>query len=290
MRQFDRSAMGRYVGASKTADNKFGLEWLVTADVLEDPVVVTDLGDYVVEISHSESPETGFEYIMEPNPDPDLPDIHKQYSCDTVSAAVWNKTNFDFNRHFYFRFELITGGAVVDTVVKHCFGQMDGVAAVVAANERLLYRNWAGYPASIWRRKAEGTHCPECWNPYTQSQDKSHCETCQGTGFTSGYYDAVHTQISFEYGNRVMTTTQTAEETKTEVQARMTNYPMVRPGDVVMNNDTAQRFVIKRVQTTQLPNIRRKKNGLSGRTFVISQILFLTELSSSDTEYSRLTP
>lgn len=287
MRQFDRSEMGRYVNATKTVENTFGLEWLIDDDVAEDPVVVTPIEDYSVMLSHSESPETGFEYITSTDPDTGDETVII-YPCDSVSAAIWDEVNYDFNRKFYFKFELVYDSEVVDTIVKPCFGQMDGISAVVAANERLLYRNWTGYPAAIWRRKAEGTHCPECWNPYTQSVDKSHCSTCQGTGFTSGYYNAIETQISFEYGNSVSQRTQVSEETKTEIQARMTNYPLMRPGDMVLNKDTAQRFVVNRIQTTQLPNLRRKKESLSGGTFIISQILFLKELASDDTEYTSL--
>ena len=280
MRFLDSSELGRYVRVTKTSDNHFFMEWRLSQSDSSNP---DPLSDYKIILSHSESPESEFIAIK------DDAGLDIEFNCDTSTSFMWLEDIYDFNRQFYIKFDLyqISSGTKVDSKTTHCYGQADGIANVVAFNEGLLYRSWTGYQTKIWRIKAEGARCPECWNEFTQSSNKSYCGTCDGSGFVSGHFNPITTQVAFEYGNKSQQTTQVSIETKQQMQARLSNYPMVRPGDLIMNCDTAQRFIVEKIQLTQLPNIRRKKEQLSGGTFIVSQILVLQELTATDPEYKK---
>ena len=283
MKHFDTSELGRYVRATKTPVNTFFIEW----NLVETDIPGTLDADYQVTVDFSESPETDWAPILDDIGVPIAINYGDAYSY------TWASIVYDFNRKFYFRLHLVYIPTLVEveSTVKYPFGQADGLALVVSRNEALLYRNWTGYPAEIWRAKHEGTTCPECWNPYTQTSSKSHCETCDGSGFLKGHFDPIKVQIAFEYGNETMVTSQAEIVTKGQMQARASNYPMISPEDLVLDMTNAKRFVVKDVQLTQLPNIRRKKSDLSGtNVYIISQILTLVEITSSDIEYTALTP
>ncbi len=66
----------------------------------------------------------------------------------------------------------------------------------------------------------------------------------------------------------------------------MSNYPLVRPKDVIINSDDNKRYRIKHVETTKLPMLSSNSNLLSRMNYIISQILTLEELVSTDIEYS----
>lgn len=298
------------VRVDKTQSNGFFIDWVVSDDgtaVL--PALPDDPDDYQIKISVSESPESEFVYLTMPDPAPDPgPDIDLVVDCALASSYEWTQEQPDFNRHFYFKVELyhkevpaviadpdadpvVVGHAAIPPVfvtsqTTHCFDKYDGISLSIHRAERLLYRNYAGYPAKLWRKKMTEEYCPECWNPYTQTVQKSNCSTCSGTGRVKSYYNAISVQCAFEYGNKTQQTSQVSVLEVQKMQARITNYPMVRPGDLILNADTAQRFIIEQVQLTQLPNVRRTKATLSGKTYIVSQILVLKELTPSDIEYS----
>jgi hypothetical protein len=281
----------------KTDDNKFYMEWVflpipVVVDPLDPPVPVETVDDYIFKVKVSESPDFGFEYIQElviiP---PDTIGTWEDVVVDGAGATgfLWPEPQLNFNRHFYFKIEafLKTDPSIVtNSMTQHIAGRPDGITMSITAIEQMLYRNYYGAPAKVYKKKITAGRCPECYNPYTETLDKSTCHSCNGTGYLDSYYDAASIQMSFEYGNKTQQAGQTQTVTQDQMSARASNIPIVRPGDLILNTDTGERFLVNNpVQYTQLPRVRRSANELSQKPYVVSQILSLKRLASTDPEY-----
>jgi hypothetical protein len=76
------------------------------------------------------------------------------------------------------------------------------------------------------------------------------------------------------------------ENTFDTKRARISNYPLVRPKDLIVNLDDNKRYVIMHVETTKLPKISENVSVLSKQNYIVSQLLTLEELNTDDNEYS----
>lgn len=264
------------VQVDSTANNSFQLVWDLIG--LDGELA----SDYEVGFAVSESPVDLFEVLNDPLGDP------VRIDCGVSNQYLDNAPTYDFNRFFYFDVSLylkLSPTVVVDHFVTHIRDRSDGVSLAIANIERLILNNYQGYRTGVIKRKVGGLRC-SCWNEFTGTSNSGHCSICNGSTYIVGYYDPIMVKMSFEYGNRISQTSQTQQQTLGTIQARMGNYPMVRPGDIVVNLETAQRFAVTNpVQYTQLPQMRRSKADTSRKPFIVSQILVLKELSADDNEY-----
>jgi hypothetical protein len=114
---------------------------------------------------------------------------------------------------------------------------------------------------------------------------RTHCDTCHGTGFVTGYYQPIDIQITFDSDPKKQDLEKEWENVYDTKRARMCNYPIVRPKDLVINKDDYKRYVIKHVDTTKLPRWAQSAVVLSKQNYILSQILILEELNPDDNEY-----
>lgn len=261
----------------KTPDNYHYIEWSLTLTGGE----VSD--DFKFQIEYSNDPATGFTPIEFPP--------GTVVEIDGANALVYthNRRHFDFNKDYYYRvisIEKATPTNTVTSIVVFIGNDFDGVHDTIRYGEEILYGCYTGEPCKILKKKTNGARCSSCWSPTRRQRTKTRCSNCNGTGFEEGYYDAIDVQISFD-SDPVKADSQKDMENKLDTKrARLSNYPIVRDKDIIINMDDNKRYVITHVETTKLPKLSTGSTSLSKQNYILSQLLTLEDLITTDNEYN----
>ena len=266
------------VDVIKTKENYFFIEWDVYSD---NPPESVD--DFNFEIYWSNDPAVAYLAVQDEHGNPIVID-------GAIGPLTYTHPyiQYDFNIERYYKVKAINKAQpniqfFSDMVF---IGNLkNGLHEVIKYNEELLYKNYSGEPTLIIKRKSTGARCIECWSTARQQRVKSHCPTCNGTGFLVGYYQPIYIQLAYDSDPRSTDLGKEGENVLNTKRARMSNYPLVRPKDLVINRDDFKRYVIGHVETTKLPNLSKDRFTLSRQNYIISQILTMEELNSDDDEY-----
>ena len=263
----------------KTKDNFHFIEWVPSFDGGE----IQD--DYNFKIFWSNDPASGFLAIVD--------GLGNDVIIDGAVGPLTylhQRKHYDFNKDYYYYIKAIRKSDSVETnSTPPVFinNRFNGIHDTMRYAEFVLKGNYDGEPVKVLKRKGWGTRCPDCWSPELRQIIKSHCTTCLGTGLIVGYYQAIEIQISFDSDPKKSDSQQNYENTFDTKRARMSNYPLVRPKDLIFNDDDNKRYRVKHVETTKLPKLSDFDSGdLSKMNYIISQIMTLEELVTSDIEYS----
>jgi len=270
----------------KTKENTFYIEWNVYVDASSNVEATTTLApasvdDYNFKIYWSLDPVKSFSAIRVGGSDV------------VIDGAVgpleytYDYDQYDFNQLYYFKVKAIHKSLPIEffSDIVYIGKSKNGIHEVMRFNEETLYSHYTGEPCYIIKRKSTGTRCGNCWSEARQQRIKSVCSVCNGTGFNIGYYQPISVQIAFDSDPKVSDLQKTGENVFDDQRARLSNYPIVRPKDIIINRDDFKRYLIVRVDPTKLPNLSKDKYVLSKQNYIISQILVLNELNSSDNEY-----
>ena len=262
----------------KTKDNYHFITWDASFDGGE------AVDDYNFQIFWSNDPKSGFIAATDQLGDP-----------ITIDGAIGplefthQRKHFDFNKDYYYRIKAIRKSDSVETFSDPpVFYNMrfGGIHDTIRHAEAVLNRNYDGEPCFIVKRKSWGTHCPECWSPELRQLTESHCDVCLGTGFVTGYYQKCEIQVSFDSDPKKSDSQSSWENVFDTKRGRLSNFPIVRPKDLIINKDDYKRYRITHVETTKLPNLSTSGGLLSKQNYIISQLITIEELVTSDVEYS----
>ena len=263
----------------KTKENTFFMEWDMR---ITDPPESID--DYKFQIFWSFDSDSGFLAVAD-----EAGDFIEIDGAIGPLLYTHNHIQYDFNKDSYYKIK-----AIEKTNLSHEFFSdttfigmyNDGIHEVVKHAEQTLYQHYYGEPCIIIKRKSFGARCPTCWSPSRQQCIISHCDACQGTGFVTGYYQPIEMQISFDSDPRKDDLQRDWQNTFDTKRGRLSNYPLLRPKDLIINKDDYKRYVVTHVETTKLPMQSTSKVRLSKQNYILSQILTLDEITTDDAEYN----
>jgi hypothetical protein len=264
----------------KTKNNTFFLEW----DVSVAPGGVESVDDYLFEIYWSYDPVSDF-----------LPIKGVDGNNVRIDGAIGPLSydhsfpQYDFNKDRFYKILSIKKANQNDKFFSKIvfIGNIhDGVSDSIRHAESVLYDFYVGEPCHVIKKKSSGTRCTRCWSESRQQRLYGQCDVCKGSGFISGYYQPIDVQISFDSDPVKSDVQRTFENVKDTVKARLSNYPTLRPKDIIINKDDYKRYVVSHVDTTKLPSLSQSKVKLSRSNYIISQILILEELDPTDNEYN----
>jgi len=263
----------------KTEDNFHFLQWSLTpegAEALDEWEVIFEFSIDPVSKFQSVTDFTGDEIIIQ---------------ADTATTHKHDRRHYDFNKHYYYKMTVREianpGNSVTSDTVWIC-RSFDGVHDVMRYNETVLYDIYHGEPCKIIKKKNFGTRCTECWSDNRKQRTRTHCDTCKGTGFLDGWYDPIEMQISFDSDPKKTDSQKTGEDVYDSKRARLSNYPLVKPKDIILNLDKAKRYTIEHVETTKLPTLAKFNDpgvSFSKANYIVSQLLTLQEIVTDDNEY-----
>lgn len=184
---------------------------------------------------------------------------------------------FQNGLRYYYKVEGVEGGVVVETSKGYTSGYavQDPVANKLLYENQLVLRVMNNPQVKVLLKRREGKRCPECWNPVTKKPRYSNCSRCNGTGFIGGYHNPVKTRISRDFSQLIefQGMLDDGRTVYSPVSAWITNYPLVSPGDIIVDVMN-QRFSIERVG--------QRTRG----QFIIRQILEIVPLEKGHPAYS----
>jgi len=263
----------------KTERNGHFIEWGVVIDL---PEIVDD---YNFEIEYSLAPICGFEKVLDDEGDVVVID-------GAVGPLSWDHTTlkqYNFNNVYYYRIHAIlktdpSQSSYSDPVL--VANEADGFHLVMQEAENILYDMFYGEPTYLIKKKVSGVRCTNCWSDNKQQRTLTHCDVCNGSGFIDGYYCAILVQMADDSEDRKSDSQRNFEDVYDSKRSRMSNYPMVKPKDLIVTVGDYKRYVVMHVETTKLPRHATTGALLSKQNYVVSQLITLQELNPDDNEYN----
>lgn len=130
-----------------------------------------------------------------------------------------------------------------------------------------------GNPILVYQKKFDtGDRCSNCWDPKLRQVTISNCEVCYNTGFTSGYHAPVLTLAIIVPEVKVDIPGDTTRQ-QSSTESTMSNYPLMRPRDLIYEINTGRRFRVVAVRTAEKHRM------------LINQTMQLEVLNPSDIEH-----
>ena len=268
----------------KTIDNMHYVTWDFTIEA-GDTYVLSDY-DYVVYWSND--PDSGYQSIKDDNGD----EVRIDGAVGPLEFAMkHSRKHNNFNNNYYYEISAYNKTEPSDAYKSNTayIGDMDdGIHTQIKYAESLLYDMYYGEPTHVLKRKTHGERCTNCWSETRQQRTKSNCSVCDNTGFVNGYYKPIDIQISFDSDPVVSTVIHDGERVADTKRGRMSNYPLLRPRDMIINGDDNKHYSVTHIETTKLPLRSKKSEGgfiVSQKNHVVSQILTMQEIPADDQEY-----
>ena len=264
---------------SKNQENAFFIEWEVFVD---SRFAGSSIDDYNFRIQFSYDPDSGFEYLASSGGE-----VIIDGAVGPLAFTDW-EVQYQFNRNRYYKVLAIHKSNPSDIVTSSTVfaeDEWDGVVETIRHAEEVLYDCYIGNPVYILKRKSDGARCPDCWSAERYQITRTNCETCNGTGYADGYYNPIQVQMQIDADPKISEVHVTGETTEKTMKGRLSNYPIVRPRDMIVFEDTDKRYSVIRVDVTKLPNLAQTRRVKSKSNYVVSQILTLDEINSNDSEF-----
>lgn len=148
----------------------------------------------------------------------------------------------------------------------------DLIAIELRKHLQLLMREFAGRRCWLLPTRTFGPRCPNCWNEELQKRTRSGCLTCYDTGFLRGYLHPIETWIQIDPSPKADQPSNVGKLQQVNTTARMANYPIVKPRDIIIEGENRRWRIISQSQTEQ------------GRA-PVTQELQLHEIPQGDIEF-----
>lgn len=263
----------------KTKDNFHYIEWEVKPDIL----LNESISNYIFHIYYSRDPNSGFAIIYEN----ELP-----IGIDGATgplAYIHRIKQYDFNQEHYYKIEAVDKSdqsKVILSNASYIGNNSDGAHETMKYAEETLYSFYSGEPTLIVKKKVLGERCPKCWSSFRGQRIISDCDVCFGSGFKDGYYCPIQIQMAYDANPKKSDLQETSEDVTNFLQCRLSNYPLIRPKDLIINMNSYTRYMVVRVDKTKLPNLSKSKQKLSEENYTLSQIVTVKELNPADPQYN----
>lgn len=190
-----------------------------------------------------------------------------------------------FWRKFYYKIRAthsITGFQVESVVhrseVTHS-SRMEMLEALeIVRLERLLLKGigitkgYVGVPCLVFIRRSFGQRCAECFDFVLGRSTVEKCTRCFNTRFVGGYHTPILTHFNFSPSPDSLEIANFGEIQPSETDCWTSNYPLLSPGDLVVEQ-TNRRWRVERAHATQ--RLRTP----------VRQICRVYELNRSNVEY-----
>lgn len=150
--------------------------------------------------------------------------------------------------------------------------QPDLVSMELIRQVRMELRHGSGRIVYILPRRTLGPNCLSCYDPESSVRIASHCADCYNTTKAGGYLSPIRAEADIYETSQDRRQTDTAVIVQSNTMARMSNYPPVRPSDLLIDSEN-RRFRVEKVTPGE------------HRRVPYEQDLMLHELPPGDIEY-----
>ena len=140
---------------------------------------------------------------------------------------------------------------------------------------RALKRDF-GTECKLYSKMRSGEHCNECWDDVLGRSIDPNCPVCLGTGYVQGYYDPIDIYVVFPKEDKSIIIDGELSEIQKDDPPNMAwtgNYPIIKPGDLLLREFDKTLWRIKYVHQT------------AKRMYLLRQILAIEQVDRHEKEY-----
>jgi hypothetical protein len=150
--------------------------------------------------------------------------------------------------------------------------EADLVAQYIRRAEQTVFTQAIGRQVWLFPRRTFGLRCTACWDPKLSAKKSANCAACFDTGFVRGYMNPIEVWMQIDPVAKAHQLQAMQKDQQQLTTARMTFYPVAKPGDVVIEAENKRWRV---VGVTPSERLRA----------VIKQELTLRAIQPTDIEY-----
>jgi hypothetical protein len=214
---------------------------------------------YTYQVLRSESPSGPFDPVTEP--------LHDRFHIRDYIAPrkmAW--------RYLHYVVRLAHEGAYADSAPITLQARPPLDALEMIRLNSLLFREFTGRPTLVYQLRTFGERCAVCYDSVTQRRLTANCAHCYGSTFARGYHYPIYAYVQISPETRAPQPQETLQTHQATTQARMSIYPIVKSGDLIIEREGAR----WRVQSVQFTERLRAP---------VQQILTITRVPEGDAEY-----
>lgn len=126
----------------------------------------------------------------------------------------------------------------------------DLIAQTIRRLEQTAFTQVIGRMCWLFPRRTFGTRCRNCWDPTLSAKKRSNCVECYDTGFLRGFMNPIEVWVQIDPVAKAVQLQQFQKDQQQLTSARMTFYPLVKPGDILTELEN-QRWRVVGVSTSE---------------------------------------
>lgn len=130
-----------------------------------------------------------------------------------------------------------------------------------------------GVPCLVYNRRSTGVYCTKCFDKIQKKRLFSGCKTCFDTGWVGGFYDPIDCYVDITPNQKSLQIAPWGSVQENESPMMLSNFPVVNPGDVIRELESARMWRVVRI------NVTEKRRAL------MVQFPTMTEIKPGDVEY-----
>lgn len=141
----------------------------------------------------------------------------------------------------------------------------------------------SGIPVLVYQYLSSGERCPDCWDPCLRKVTVSNCGTCYGTGYQKGYHAPILTLSQMGVEAKQNQVNERIEQ-DASIEMLFSNYPVLRPGDLVYEIDRGRRYRVQQVFTAEHHRtlVNQTASGFALQTTDVEQQVPIPDISTME--------
>lgn len=229
--------------------------------VFRDPLVRSfslDWLEFTWEIDNTQLDPHSYDWFVERSESPEGP-------WDPIAGPFQDRYRFIDNRvnllhswrNLYYRVKSVEKADDTNVVYSSAANQgaqPDLIAKEIQLLERTVMREFIGRLCYLFPVRTFGQYCPHCMDVggkgSTFRKLRSNCMTCYDTQFARGYMNPIEISVQFDPSPKTVQPQGTGETTQSNSSARMGNFPLVKPRDIIIEPEN-RRWRVVQVSSTE---------------------------------------
>lgn len=199
-----------------------------------------DVLDYTFQVLRSEAAMGPFDELGEPFEDRYL----------FIDNAIKSLSRYR-QLHYTVRVRRKSSGEYWDFGPETNSQEADLVTSELRSHISLLMREFIGERCWVIPVRTFGTRCPSCWSATLKKRTRSGCRTCYDTSFIRGYMHPIESWVSFDPNPAVEQFSEVSKLQVNDTTARMTYFPPLKPGDLIIMPTDKVRYKVTQVSSTK---------------------------------------
>lgn len=200
-----------------------------------------DVYSYDIQVFRSESPEGPFEPVS--------PTFVDRYIFVDGRAPFGNRF-----RQLWYKVRVTHRGSGEFTETKpvthEAAPSLD--AQYIRRNEMTAFIHVIGRACWVFKKRTFGPRCPSCWDSEMHKRTRARCLECFDTGFLRGYMDPIEVWVQVDPHAKSKQNQAQQVSQLTTTTARLSFYPNISPGDILVEAENKRWRVVHVMQTERL--------------------------------------